>query len=352
MEIHTRRRSPLRKAFLLYTPIFLVPAVAAFVLVLMHFQGLPPRYSTRMVFRVDPYLGAREIRGTNDSAAAGALTMDPRSISPEIKSRDRMREALRDCTIYKEKNSDEKKQLFLEQVLENLAVKPERGIGQNAYLVTLVLKLSARDPRLLEEILTKIRLVYLKYNVENRIDLAQQAVDRLGRQASIYEKDFEEADAALRSFREKKRNEDHLGDPPAVFVRLQEVERKLGLLEGKDDEDSVRERAELQKQAEQYRELHKNTPAVKRQYKMLLERCDETRETRDSIHQELKQAEETLRMLREEAPDRFGEVEPPQSRPLETEQTSRLLLGAALGVLAGLVVLLLTLLVGILGARE
>ncbi|MBN2492175.1 MAG: hypothetical protein JXQ29_15110 [Planctomycetes bacterium] len=352
MEIDTRRRSPLKKVLFLYGPIFLVPAAVGFALVLAHFQGLPPRYATHMVFRVDPHLGGRDIRGTADAAAPSTLTMDPRSISPEIKSRDRLREALRGLTLYEEKNTDEKKQLLLEQVLENLQIKVEREFGQNAFLVTLVLSLSAREPSQLEKLLQSIRAVYVKYNVEQLISAAAQQLDRLRRQAEIYEKYFVDADSALQSFRDKKLNEDHLGDPPAVFVRLQEVERKLGLLDGKTDDGSVQARAELEKQAEQYRELHKNTPAVKRQHKTLLERREESRVTHDAIRQELKQAENTLELLRAEAPERFRVLEPPRSRPIETEQHSRLLLAVALGALAGLTALLLALLIGIVGTRE
>ena len=349
MEVDTRPRSPLKRMFLIYGPLFLVPALGVFVFVLMRFQGLPPRYSTEIVFQVDPRLGSSALNMGEDTATGGTLMMDVRSIAIELKSRDRLREALQGLDIYEEKTTEEKKQLFVDQTLENMRVKVERKFGEDAFLVRVSVDLPVRDPAPLEDLVERIRNVYKKYNIEKLTLQAKRDVDSLDRQRGIIEQDFQNAENDLNAFQNKDRNQQHLGDPPPLFVTLQEKQSELMKLENKTGEEDQKRREEIENEIQKLEELHRNTPSIKRRFNALKGRRDSFLEKLESMDNDVRQAKEGLRYFTDQSQERFNVLKKPESRPVESEQSSRLLLGAALGVMAGLLVLLLALVFGILG---
>lgn len=354
MEIYTRRRSPVKKTVVIYATIFVVPAALVFALVQMQFQGLPPRYQTKMTFLVDPHLkDPGTVDGVPDGGSGG-LTMDVRSMRVEIKSRDRLREALTGLEIYENKKTAEKKQLFLEQARENFGVNVERASGQNAYLVTVRISMHVKDPKHLEQLVRNIRTVYMKYNVERLAEKARQNVDRLAGQKARFEEDFESAKATLEAFSEKPRVSEHLGQPPPIAKKIASLSARVARLENQPDQ-SQEQRQELsvaRSTLKGLEDLHKTTPQIQRRYRTLVQQTNEALERVEDLRKKLRRAEDAVRTLRALQEERFKVIREPESRPVESEASSRIVLGVTLGAMAGLVLVLLVLLLGIVGGRQ
>jgi len=354
MEIYTRRRFPVKKTLVIYTTLFVVPAALVFALVQMRFQGLPPRYQTKMTFLVDPHL---KDPGTADGVpggGSGGLTMDVRSMRVEIKSRDRLREALTGLEIYENKKSVEKKQLFLEQARESFAVNVERASGQNAYLVTVRISMHVKNPEHLEQLVRNIRTVYMKYNVERLAEKARQNVDRLASQKARFEEDYESAKATLDAFSAGPRVCEHLGQPPPIAQKIASLSARVASLENQPDQ-SQEARQELnvaRNTLKGLEDLHKSTPQIQRRYKTLVQQTDDALARVEDLRNKLRRAEDAVNTLRTMAADRFKIIREPESHPVESEASSRIVLGVTLGAMAGLVLVLLVLLLGIVGGRQ
>jgi len=349
MEIYTRRRSPVKKTLVIYSVLFVIPAVLVFVVVQMQFQGLPPRYQTQMTFLVDPHLKATESVNGESEGTPGGLTMDVRSMRLEIKSRDRLREALAGIPLYEDKKTAEKKQLFLEQARENFHVNVERASGQNAYLVTVSVSMHVKDPAPLEALVKNIRTVYMKYNVERLAEKAQQNVDRLASLKARFEEDYGAARSRLDSWCEKPGISDHLGQPPPIVAKIAAASARVAELENQQGKEQELNAASNELKA--LEDLHKTTPQKQRRYKTLVEQSEEALKRVEDLRKKLRSAEEAVQTLRT-AKHRFKVIKLPESRPVESEESSRMVLGITLGAMAGLVVVLAVLLLGIAGGRQ
>lgn len=358
MEIRTGTRPPRWRPLLLYGPLFLIPAVGVFVIVLMHFQGLPPQYESTIVFRLDPHFGA--LAATRDDAPDSPRMLDPQAVTREIKSRYRMREAMKDLEIFKDRSED-KQDLILDQTIQALSVNIKREFGENAYLVTVKLTRATHDPAPYETLLENIRNVYLHYNVDRLID--QQAKDKgtLDRSLADYKHDYDDAIEQLNAFRHSDDNRQFIpestGDPPPIAKELLRIRKELADIEDKRDAEAASDAKALREQLRKLNEFKKNAPAVMRQYNILKETASEYQQRLKKVRSQHKVCDEALVALRSQRDQRFtivhAEGKPKVlSRTVESEQTSRLFIGAATGVVAGLLVLLFALVIGILARRS
>ena len=350
VNMHTRPRRG--KAILVYGLLFLIPAGVVFVLVLQNFEGLPLRHSTEMSFIVDPHLSPVDAGTGSSNPVSGTLTVDVQSIDTEIKSRQRMQEALKDLKIYLAKKTEEKQQLFLEQIIENLRVKVEREPGgQNAFLVRLILTLPVEDPGHIEELTRRIRQVYMKYNIKKLIIKAREEYKVLQSQETFLEMEHEKEQKKLKTFLDKEQYTQFLGDPPPIVKRITELQKKLELLNRSTSLDAEKERINYQNRIKNLEDQQKDGPSVRRDHGRLQQLCEKAFESLKEKKNNLKESRAYRDFLLLKSDTRFKIVDKPVSRPVESEQSSRLLLATALGIMAGLVVVLLGLLFGILGGE-
>lgn len=354
MDAYQRTRSNRLKSVIIYGLIFLVPAVATFVLVHMHFRGLPPRYESEMTFRVDPHLSPNDALTANGSdgngsGAAPVLDLDVRQIKIEIRSRERLVDALKELGFYQARESDEKRTLLVQQLRENLKVNIDREPGNDAYLVEVTVTMPTERPQDIEELLKRIRQVYMKYTIEARIAMANQNVGALRATVEEAQRQFQRDDKLLADFEANEENGKLLGNPPPIIGEIDDLVKRIQRLDDSTSESDAQTRAALQKRLDIKKELEKNTPRVVSRHTFLKERRNDrmTRLKED----EKKLAEEVAyhAFLRNKADTRFQVVDQPTSRPVESEQTSRSILGVALGVIAGLGAVLFCLLFRILG---
>ena len=352
MKVHMHNRPKHGKAILVYGLLFFIPAAVVFILVLQNFKGLPLRHSTEMAFIVDPHLSPADAGTSNSNSASSTLTVDVQSIDTEIKSRQRMQEALKNLDIYKAKKTEEKQQLFLEQIVENLRIKVEREPGgQNAYLVRLILTLPVEDPGQIEKLTENIRQVYMKYNIQKLITKAGEVYKRLESQKKFLEDDHQRTQKNLEAFMDKEQNTQFLGDPPPIVKRITELQKKLEFLNRSPGSDAEKERINYQNRIRNLEDQQKDGPSVRRDHDRLEQACEKAFESLKEKKNSLKDTRDYRDFLLHKSDTRFKIAYPPESRPVESEQSSRLLLGAALGIMAGLVIVLLGLLFGILGGE-
>lgn len=333
------------RTWVLYGLLFFVPAAAVFALVQRYFRGLPPRYRAELVFRIDPYLG------TPPGAGEDVPLLDVGSVRIEIRSRERLQEALRGLRLYRARRGEDQRELLVDQIRENLRVRVERQPGGRGYLARLTLIHPHQDPTELGELLRRIRAVYMKYNLEKFIQRAAREVRRLGTEAERLTKECRQHRAQLQRFEAKDINRKLLGSPPPILAEIQRKRAELARFEQVVGEDARKRREDLEKEIESLEDLRRSAPQVNRQHEELQRALQQAEAQLRDTRRALARAEEYLRYLRTESAQRFAVVRAPPPRPEEREETSRLVLGLALGAMGGLFVVLCGLLVSLLGRR-
>ncbi len=346
MDRHYRTTPPKRlRRYLGYGALFLIPAAAVFVLVQKHFTGLPPRHLAEMTFRIDPQLN-RE-----DSAGGSTAMMDPQSVQREIRSRHKLKEAVQGLPLY-EKRDEAGRAFLLEQIGEHIRCKVERAIGEDSYLVDVAVTVPSNEPEQLEELLRRVRDVYLRHTVRNLLKAERRKLDSLRQQTKIFTDDYDLDKKRLEAFRADRDNALLIGDPPEIDTIIAEKKAEKKQLEHSGAPDAAERAAVLARELIQFDAIRDRRPTVLQQLAHRRDKHDKTKKRLEDHQKDVTAQAEYVARLEEKSRDRFDIVEGPTANPVESEQSTRLVVGLALGAMAGLFLSLIYLLVRIVTAGD
>lgn len=346
MERHYRTSPPKRlRRYLGYAALFLIPATAVFVLVQKHFTGLPPRHLAEMTFRIDPQLSR------DDGRAGGAVMMDPQSVQREIRSRHKLKEAVQGLPLY-EKRDEAGRAFLLEQIGEHVRCKVDRAVGEDSYLVDVSVTVPSNEPEQLEDLLRRIRDVYLRHSVRNLLKAERRKLESLHQQTRIFTEDYNLDKKRLEEFRSNDDNRRLIGDPPEIETIIVRKKAEKQQLENSGEPDAAERAAIVARELIQFEALRDRRPTVLQQLAHRQDKHDKTKKRLEDHQKDVTAQSEYVARLEEKSRDRFDIVEGPKASPVESEQSTRLVVGLALGAMAGLFVLLVYLLFRIVTAGD